>query len=282
MKKRNSIIITLIAALILTVPLITDNSFVNSIIINVKAISASINKSEKTTDSQISIDPELLVIPSTNSGDIVIHHNGFSLLYSEKYEQAAWVAYLLTKKEVYGKIPRSNNFREDPTILSGSAKLEDYKGSGYDRGHLAPAGDLKWSKVSMKDSFYLSNMSPQAPGFNRDLWRRLEEWVRIQAVNNKGLIVITGPVLTDGPFKKIGIDKVAVPKRFFKVLLDFEEPEIKAIGFIMENRASKKSVTDFAVSVDEVEETTGIDFFYLLPDALEDKLEKSSFIYLWK
>jgi len=282
MKKRNSIIITLIAALILTVPLITDNSFINSIIINVKEISASINKSEITTDSQISIDPELLAIPYTNSGDIVIHHNGFSLLYSEKYEQAAWVAYLLTKKEVYGKIPRSNNFREDPGILSGSAKLEDYKGSGYDRGHLAPAGDLKWSKISMKDSFYLSNMSPQAPGFNRDLWRRLEEWVRTQTVNNKELIVVTGPVLIDGPFKKIGIDEVAVPKRYFKVLLDFEEPGIKAIGFIMENRASKKPVTDFAVSVDTVEETTGIDFFYLLPDALEDRLESQNGIKLWQ
>ncbi|MCD6397772.1 MAG: DNA/RNA non-specific endonuclease [Spirochaetaceae bacterium] len=282
MKKRNSLIITIIFALMLAVPILTDNSFVNSIIENVKGIAASINNSEKATNSQISIDPELLAIPYTNSGDIVIHHNGFSLLYSEKYEQAAWVGYLLTKKEVFGKIPRSNNFREDPTILSGSAKLEDYKGSGYDRGHLAPAGDLKWSKISMKDSFYLSNMSPQAPGFNRDLWRRLEEWVRTQTVNNKELIVVTGPVLTDGPFKKIGIDEVAVPKRYFKVLLDFEKPEIKAIGFIMENRASKKPVTDFAVTVDTVEETTGIDFFYLLPDTLEDKLESQNNIKLWQ
>ena len=282
MKKRNSLIITIIFALILTVPVLTDNSFVNSIIENVKGIAASINNSEKATNSQISIDPELLAIPYTNSGDIVIHHNGFSLLYSEKYEQAAWVAYLLTKKEVYGKIPRSNNFREDPTILSGSAKLEDYKGSGYDRGHLAPAGDLKWSKISMQDSFYLSNMSPQTPGFNRDLWRRLEEWVRTQTIKNKELIVVTGPVLTDGPFKKIGIDKVAVPKRYFKVLLDFEEPEVKAIGFIMENRASNKPVTYFAVSVDTVEETTGIDFFYLLPDTLEDKLESQNNIKLWQ
>ncbi|RKX83460.1 MAG: DNA/RNA non-specific endonuclease [Spirochaetes bacterium] len=282
MKKRNSLIITIIFALILTVPVLTDNSFVNSIIENVKGIAASINNSEKATNSQISIDPELLAIPYTNSGDIVIHHNGFSLLYSEIYEQAAWVAYLLTKKEVYGKIPRSNNFREDPTILSGSAKLEDYKGSGYDRGHLAPAGDLKWSKISMQDSFYLSNMSPQTPGFNRDLWRRLEEWVRTQTIKNKELIVVTGPVLTDGPFKKIGIDKVAVPKRYFKVLLDFEEPEVKAIGFIMENRASNKPVTYFAVSVDTVEETTGIDFFYLLPDTLEDKLESQNNIKLWQ
>ncbi len=282
MKKRNSLIITIIFALILTVPVLTDNSFVNSIIENVKGIAASINNSETTANSQITIDPELLAIPYTNSGDIVIHHNGFSLLYSEIYEQAAWVAYLLTKKEVYGKIPRSNNFREDPTILSGSAKLEDYKGSGYDRGHLAPAGDLKWSKISMQDSFYLSNMSPQTPGFNRDLWRRLEEWVRTQTIKNKELIVVTGPVLTDGPFKKIGIDKVAVPKRYFKVLLDFEEPEVKAIGFIMENRASNKPVTDFAVTVDTVEETTGIDFFYLLPDTLEDKLESQNNIKLWQ
>ena len=134
----------------------------------------------------------------------------------------------------------------------------------------------------MQDSFYLSNMSPQTPGFNRDLWRHLEEWVRTQTVNNKKLIVVTGPVLTDGPFKKIGIDEVAVPKRYFKVLLDFEEPEVKAIGFIMENKASKKPVTDFAVSVDTVEETTGIDFFYLLPDPLEDRLESQNELKLWQ
>ncbi len=282
MKKRNPIIITIIFSLIIAVPVLTDNSFFNSIINSIKGLSASINSSEKKTDSQITADPELLAIPLIKSTDIVIHHNGFSLLYSEKYEQAAWVAYLLTDNEVYGNIPRSNNFREDPAILSGSAKLEDYKGSGYDRGHLAPAGDLKWSKVSMKDSFFLSNMSPQTPGFNRDLWRRLEEWVRTQAVDNKELIVVTGPILTDGPFKKIGVDGVAVPKRYYKVLLDFKKPEIKAIGFIMENKASKKAVTDFAVSVDKVEETTGIDFFYLLPDTLENNLESKINLKLWQ
>ena len=181
-----------------------------------------------------------------------------------------------------GRVPRSNNFREDPSIISGSSTLSDYKGSGYDRGHLAPAGDLKWSDSSMKDSFYMSNMSPQTPGFNRDIWKRLEEWTRDQAVNNKGIIVITGPVLTDGPYKEIGNNGVDIPKRYFKVLLDYTEPEIKAIGFVMDNKPSKYPVTDFALTIDQVELVTGLDFFYLLPDTQENNLESQFDTSLWK
>ena len=232
--------------------------------------------------SGLSIDPELLAIPRTNTQESIIKHSGFSLLYSEDHEQATWVAYVLSSKEVDGKVPRSNNFREDPSIITGSASLSDYKGSGYDRGHLAPAGDLKWSENSMKDSFYLSNMSPQVPGFNRDIWKRLEEWTRDQAVSNKELIVITGPVLTDGPYEEIGNNGVDIPKRYFKVLLDYTEPEIKAVGFIMENKSSKSPVTDFALTIDEVELVTGLDFFYLLPDSYEENIESQFDTSLWK
>ena len=227
------------------------------------------------------INPEILAIPMTSIPEDIIRHTGFSLLYSEEYEQAAWVAYVLSQEELNGTVSRSNNFREDPAINTGSAALADYKGSGYDRGHLAPAGDLKWSESAMKDSFYLSNMSPQEPGFNRGIWKNLEEWTREQASLNSGLIIITGPVLTDGPYEEIGKNSVVIPKRYFKVLLDYTEPEIKAIGFIMENKTSKKDILNFAVSIDEVENITGLDFFFMLPDGYEEKIESQFDTGLW-
>lgn len=233
-------------------------------------------------ETELSVNPELLAIPFSNNPENIVRHSGFSLSYSEEHEQAAWVAYVLSSKETEGKIPRSNNFREDPSIISGSAKLTDYKGSGYDRGHLAPAGDLKWSESSMKDSFYLSNMSPQVPGFNRDIWKRLEEWTRDQTMINGEIIVITGPVLTDGPYEEIGVSGVDIPKRYFKVLLDYTEPDIKAIGFIMENKTSKEDILNFAVSIDKVEEITGLDFLYLLEDKLENNIESELSLHMWQ
>ena len=116
-------------------------------------------------------------------------------------------------------------------------------------------------------------VSPQAPGFNRGIWRKLEEWVRDQAIANEELYIVTGPVLTDGPYQEIGPNGVDVPKRFFKVLLDYKEPELKAIGFIMPNESSSLPLYMFSVSIDQVEKVTNLDFFHLLPDDIEEKLE---------
>ena len=116
-------------------------------------------------------------------------------------------------------------------------------------------------------------MSPQMPGFNRGIWRKLEEWVRDQAIANEELYIVTGPVLTDGPYQEIGPNGVDVPKRFFKVLLDYKEPELKAIGFIMPNESSSLPLYMFSVSIDQVEKVTNLDFFHLLPDDIEEKLE---------
>lgn len=116
--------------------------------------------------------------PSHSSSNQIIKHVAYTLKYNEIYEQADWVIYLLTAEEVKGTILRSDNFRTDTKVKTGSASLTDYRGSGYDRGHLAPAGDMKWSKTAMSESFYMSNMSPQKPGFNRGIWRSLESLVR--------------------------------------------------------------------------------------------------------
>ena len=233
-------------------------------------------RQQTSLQTDVIIDKENLALPYASNPDEIIHHTGYSLLYSEEHEQPYWVAYLLTAEEIAGDIDRTDNFRADSDIDTGSASLSDYRGSGYDRGHLAPAADMKWSLEAMKDSFYLSNMSPQAPGFNRGIWKQLEEWVRDQAGQCLELYVATGPVLTDGPYQTIGDNDVAVPKFYYKVLLDYTEPELKAIGFILPNQSSKQPLSVYAVSVDDVEAITGLDFFYLLDDAVEAQLEEAN------
>jgi len=225
---------------------------------------------------------EALALPYCTDPRQIQHYTGFALLYSEEHEQPAWVAYLLTDDEVAGTLERTDNFRADPQISTGSASLGDYRGSGYDRGHLAPAADMKWSSAAMSESFLMSNMSPQAPGFNRGIWRRLEEWVRDQAEANEEVYVVTGPVLTDGSFQEIGPNGVDVPKRYFKVVLDYKEPELKAIGFILPNQSSSQPLSIYAVSVDQVEMVTGLDFFYLLEDVDEEMLESVTDTSLWR
>lgn len=224
---------------------------------------------------------EDLELPYYGEGEIVVSHPGFTLLYDEEHEQARWVAYHLTRDELYGTAPRKDNFRPDPSIPTGSAELVDYRGSGYDRGHLIPASDLTWSEEAMSASFFLSNMSPQDGSFNRGIWSKLEATVRNFADTEGAVYVVTGPVLTDGPYKTIGKNNVSVPNAYYKVILDYEEPELKAIGFILPNEGSKEDLSAFAMSVREVEEITGLDFFHRLPDTQEELLETQYNLDAW-
>lgn len=221
-----------------------------------------------------------LEIPKTKNSEKIISHTGYSLLYNEKYKQANWVAYELTKEETNKIVERSNKFISDPKVRSVNAFDKDYKASGYDRGHLAPAGDMGWSATSMIESFYYSNMSPQLPGFNRGIWKKLEELVRTWAIENKAVYVVTGPVLAKG-LPTIGYNKIAVPNYYYKVILDYQKPNIKGIGFILPNESSKSLLQNYAVSIDSVEKVTGVDFFYLLKDQEEDLIEKELCINCW-
>jgi len=216
---------------------------------------------------------QALEIPKGAEGQ-VIEYEGFTISYNEKYEQANWVAYHLTKQEVEDqKVERKDNFRADKQVQTGSATPTDYKKSGYDRGHLAPAADMRWSKEAMSESFYMTNMSPQTKELNRGIWKKLEEKSRDWAVENGSIYIVTAGILK-GKLKTIGKNEVAIPEYYYKVILDYQKPEIKAIAFIMPNKDPEKApLRDFVVSIDEVEKKTGLDFFPKLGDKLEDKLE---------
>jgi endonuclease G len=222
-------------------------------------------------------------LPTSTTG-AVVRHQHFTLSYSEAHEQAEWVAYRLTREELNEPwVNRTNNFMPDPKVPTGSAMPDDYRHSGYDRGHLLPAADRAFSEAAMSETFYMSNISPQASNFNKGIWRELEELVRSWAKRDKELYVVTGPVLTQPIKGKIGENQVSVPAAYYKVLLDLEEPIVKGIGFIIPNEVSFEPLHTFAVSIDEVEELTGIDFFSeLMPKALEAEVEGSFNLDLWE
>ncbi len=221
-------------------------------------------------------------LPKLKRSEEIVCHQSYCLVYSEEHEQAKWVAYVLKLEMINGDAKRSNKFKEDPKIKTKSANDNDYKASGYDRGHLAPAADMSFSEQAMQESFYYSNMSPQDPGFNRGIWKKLESEVRSYVEYLNKIYVVTGPVLVDG-LSEIGENGVAVPEEYYKAALFVSDTCVEAIAFIMPNKKiSSESVYNYAISVDELEKETGMNFFHNLPFLLERKVEKRLNIGFWE
>jgi len=217
-----------------------------------------------------------LPVPSKD----LVRHTYYILSYNEKYEQANWVYYVMTDSMVIaGGQERSNKFKVDELVPTGSAKSSDYTKSGYDRGHLCPAADMDFNHTAMEESFLMSNISPQAPDFNRGIWKELETEVREWAKQKHKLYVVTGPVFSENK-GTIGKDQVLVPGFFFKVLYDeTTHPEI--IAFVLPNQKSDRPLSDFVIKVDDLEKLTGYDFFSQLPDDVENKIESKIELAGW-
>jgi len=215
------------------------------------------------------------------AADTIIEREGYALGYIEKHEQPAWVQYIMSAEEVSRRaVKRSDDFRPDPEVSSGSATPQDYIRSGYDRGHLAPAADMSFSVKTMSESFYMSNMSPQAPQFNRGIWSKLEKQVRHFATKEKQIVVVTGPILPAEKTITIGANRVTVPQYYYKVIYDTTPPE-KMVAFVLPNKGSKADLRTFTVTVDRVEELTGLDFFSTVPKEKQEQLERTIKVENW-
>jgi endonuclease G len=187
----------------------------------------------------------------------------------------------MTSEEVSRRAAkRGDDFRPDPEIPTGSATPQDYTRSGYDRGHLAPAADMSFSGKTMSESFYMSNMSPQAPQFNRGIWSKLEKQVRHFAAKEKRIVVVTGPILPAEKTVTIGSNRVTVPQYYYKVIYDTTPPE-KMIGFVLPNKGSSADLRTFVVTVDRVEDLTGLDFFSTIPQPHQEQLERTITVENW-
>lgn len=211
-----------------------------------------------------------------HSSSYAVEHLAYSVSYNREYMQPDWVQYDLRCDLLDNPVARTDDFREDLSIPGGTLEAFDYKKTGFDRGHIAPARDMARSVATMSESFLMSNMAPQQSYFNRSgLWRKSEDAVRLWACDNNRITVIGGPIL-NGEGKKVG--KLFAAKYFFKVVLADNE---KAIAFIFENGTDRSSIQKYVVSVDQVEEMTGLDFFSDLPDNLEEQIESHSDASLW-
>ncbi|QNK76224.1 DNA/RNA non-specific endonuclease [Winogradskyella sp. PAMC22761] len=216
----------------------------------------------------------------TSTTNQIVHHQNYSLSYSEPHEQAEWVAYELKSAHLSSTNRKRPYFEIDDTVKTGAAHWRNYKKSGYDKGHLCPAGDRRFTKAAYDETFLTSNISPQEHQFNAGVWNRLEQKVRYWAKKNDGIFVVTGGILKDN-LKTIGDENVSVPNQFYKVILDNTNGKIKMLAFLMDHENSSLPLYKFVVPVDSLETLTGIDFFPELDDSIENKLEASSSYKSW-
>lgn len=209
---------------------------------------------------------------TTPKAEQIIQHIGFTVSYCKNHKLPNWVSYELTRDETKGTHARNDRFVPDPKIKGHSVHTSDYTRSGYDRGHMAPAADMKWSLEAMTESFYLSNICPQHPELNRRSWKTLEERIRNWAIRDSAIIIICGPIIENG-CARMGKNKISVPNGFFKVILSpFASPP-QAIGFLFKNQHSTSPLKEYAVTIDSVESVSGLDFFHSLPDSIESVVE---------
>lgn len=212
---------------------------------------------------------------------IILRRKAYTTSYNSETHNPNWVAWHLTAEHVDGEIPRLRYFIEDEQVPTPRATNEDYKGSGWSRGHMCPAGDNKWDKEAMRESNLLTNICPQHSSLNSGLWNVIERDCRKWAKRYEDLYIVCGPVYLNREHETIGLNKVVVPEAFYKVILRLT-PEPAAIGFVVRNNEGKKKKDQFVNTVDDVERITGIDFFSALPDDIENKVESQADINDWK
>lgn len=210
----------------------------------------------------------------------IVEYEGFRVSFNPDNKTPNWVAWELLGTETNGDEPRSNNFWQDEKV-KGCPSTYDYSYSGYDRGHLCPAADQKWSKQAMIDCFSLANIAPQDHALNSGAWQTLEKKERLWAQRDSAIVIIAGPIYEKSDTKRIGDAGVRVPSSFFKVIIAPYLDEPRGIGFIYPNMSSPGNMKNYSMSIDEVETITGIDFFYNLPDDVEERIESSASFKEW-
>lgn len=210
-----------------------------------------------------------------------IEKSSYIVSYNKDTKIPNWVAWNLTANHVDGPVRRMNNFYEEESVASPRATLEDYRGSGWSRGHMCPAGDNKWDEDAMYESFSLVNVCPQNASLNSGLWNSIEIDCRRWAKKYGDIYIVCGPVFLNREHETIGKNRVVVPEAFFKVILCLQGKP-KAIAFVVRNNEGKKKRDQYINTVDDVERITGYDFFPALPDSIEERVEASSNLDDWR
>lgn len=210
----------------------------------------------------------------------IVEYDGFRVSFNKDNKTPNWVAWELLGSEADGAESRYNTFWQDESV-EGCPTTYDYSRSGYDRGHLCPAADQKWSHQAMVDCFSLANMAPQDHSLNSGAWATLEKKERQWAQRDSAIIIIAGPIYEPGDKKRIGASGVRVPSAFYKVIIAPYVENPRGIGFVYPNMSAPGNMRDYSMSIDDVEAITGIDFFYNLPDDVEERIESVASFKEW-
>ena len=224
-------------------------------------------------------DSLMTVAVPRGMNDTLVRYDAFDVHFNSERSIANCALYELVNNELYGTVERGNEFMADPGV-KGCPLPEDYAGSGFDRGHLVPAGDLKWNGTAMCQSFMLTNVAPMHKALNEGGWAKLEEKVREWTARDSALLVFTGPVVSDGD-TTLASGRVKVPSAYYKVIMAPCVRPIRVIAFIYPNGHSGGRLQQYAVSVDEVERRTGLDFFPTLPPEEQQRLESPVNLGAW-
>lgn len=225
------------------------------------------------------------IVKGQPADDMLLQHTGFVASYNTKMGTPSWVAWELTRSETDGDVSRKDyKFLPDPLLPKRYQVVHaDYTGSGYDRGHMCPAGDMQWSDAAMRDCHYMTNICPQVPKLNQVYWERLESACRRWADIYGSVYVVCGPVYKGKRHAGIGgKHTVKVPEGFFKVVVMLKSGKEKGIGFYYANSEKHQTMEDAAMTIDEVESMTGYDFFAALPDNIEKKVEAQNDLNGWQ
>lgn len=224
-------------------------------------------------------DIENVIVPDSLS-PFEKEYEGFKVYFNPSRHTASCVVWTLHKNETSGSSQRSNKFWTDSDV-EGCADYKDYSRSGFDRGHLCPAGEQKWSPQAMHNSFVMTNICPQRHELNSGAWKTLEDKERLWANRDSILVIAAGPIYYSPNPATIGFSKVAVPDAFFKVLLAPLANPMRAIAFVYPNMKCPGNMSNYATNVDEVERITGLDFFSSLPDDIENEIEATASFKEW-
>jgi len=214
-----------------------------------------------------------LELPASDNHDVIVSHMGYTASYNQEWLISNWVAYELTRDELDGNEKGETSFQWDPDIKGRQAWREDYSGSGWDKGHLIPRADLKWSAKAYSESFYFTNICPQNHDFNAGAWLTTENMARRIARQYGSVYVVCGPLVYDNQYGTIGEHKVTVPDAFFKAFLICDDGEYSAIGIVMNNSPERQNLKSCTMTVDELENKCGLDLFHGLNNAIQENVE---------
>ncbi|MBP8993901.1 MAG: DNA/RNA non-specific endonuclease [Bacteroidales bacterium] len=235
-------------------------------------------------------------LPEILEDEELICHSAFCLVYDDNHKMAKWTAHIISREIVNGVVSRTNDFRVDSLIKNGTAEEEDYfltkkdesgntiyDGFGYDRGHLAPSADFRWSEKALSESYYYSNMTPQLPEFNREIWAKIEDFLRQYIFNNptKDIYIVTAPVIKDDLKKQErSKNKISIPEYHYKIAVDLEDK--KGIAFLVPQKNLGNPIEYYVVTIDSIENITNINFYPKLSEQDEKLIESESDIGKWR